>query len=248
MTQQPDSDVVQVSTLCARTRLLMLDRPGTRNAINGALSRALSAALRRADADPDVDVIILTGRDPAFCAGADLKELAEHGFDGSAARTDCVAELSAVTKPVIGAVNGPAITGGLELALACDFLIASTRASFADTHARVGVVPGAGLTARLPQAIGIRRARQLSLTGERLSSELAYEWGLVNEVVEHERLLARAGECAAAISAANQRVVHALGMMYDRGAEGTFADSMRLQSRTNEAWHVAPGAIGDHVS
>ena len=125
------------------------------------------------DDDPEVDVVILTGADPAFCAGLDLKELGSTGRNLGApssrqASTERQASpeqaatpprrgLGPLSKPVIGAVNGVAITGGFELALCCDFLVASDRARFADTHARVGVMPGWGLTVLLPQAVGIRR-------------------------------------------------------------------------------------------
>ena len=98
--------------------------------------------------------------------------------------------------PRISAINGPSVTGGLELALACDFLIASTEASFADTHARVGVMPGGGLTVILPQWIGIPRARQMSVTGDYVFAPQALDWGLVNEVVAPENLVPRALELA----------------------------------------------------
>ena len=108
--------------------------------------------------------------------------------------------------PIIGAINGPTVTGGLELAMCCDFLIASERARFADTHARVGVMPGGGMTIRLPQLIGIDRARRMSLTGDYIDAETARDWGLVVEVVPHESLLARARELAATIAVHPVRV------------------------------------------
>ena len=135
--------------------------------------RLLPELMREAEADDDVDVVILTGTDPAFCAGLDLKELGTTGgnlgrqrwADGAPARSGARGPFPRLTKPVIGAVNGVAITGGFELALNCDFLVATERAKFGDTHTRVGVMPGWGLTVLLPQAIGVRRAREMSFTG-----------------------------------------------------------------------------------
>ena len=147
------------------------------------------------DGRDDVHVMILTGADPAFCAGFDLRnlstELRSVQQDRQRQPVDHLGMLPVHDTPIIGAINGPAVTGGLELALACDFLIASERARFADTHARVGAMPGGGMTIRLPEVIGINRARQMSLTGDFVGAQLAYEWGLVNEVVPHDQLLAR---------------------------------------------------------
>ena len=159
--------------------------------------RAARAARRRSrscDADDDVDVMILTGADPAFSAGVDLKEFGSgqvqqgESFGGVAESRDSFrGALPPHTKPLIGAVNGVAVTGGFEVALNCDFLIASDRARFADTHARVGVMPGWGLTVLLAQRIGVARAKQMSFTGNYLDAQTACEWGLVNEVVAARR-------------------------------------------------------------
>lgn len=178
--------------------LVVLDRPEARNALTGGMTASLAGALADADADPDVAAIVLTGRDPAFCSGLDLTDLvttfddvaANLRADGTSDRQRAQRGLMAdTTTPVIGAVNGPAVTGGLELALGCDFLIASERATFADTHARVGVLPAGGMTIRLPQLIGVNRARQMSLTGNFVDAATAWSWGLVNEVVPHDELL-----------------------------------------------------------
>ncbi len=174
-----------------RVGVLTLQRPEARNAINPAMRRALRSSLANLEADPDVDVMVLTGADPAFCAGLDLKVLgAEPGTFVSDTPTGSSSPFPPRTKPLIGAINGVAITGGFELALNCDFLIASERAAFADTHARVGVMPGWGLTALLTDAVGRTRAREISLTGNFVHASLAYEWGLVNRVVPHDELLA----------------------------------------------------------
>jgi enoyl-CoA hydratase len=124
--------------------------------------------------------------------------------------------MRAVRKPVIAAVNGAAVAGGLELVLACDFSIASERAWFADSHAQVGVLPGGGMTTYLTQAVGVRWARRISLTGEFVPAELALQAGLVTEVVPHEELLPRAAALASIIAAHDEKVVAAIRTAYDR--------------------------------
>ncbi len=209
--------------------LITLNRPESRNALNRALITALHAATGRFGADDSLAVLVLTGADPAFCAGLDLREFSQPGAP-SMSGGEMIHALAALGKPVIGAVNGPAVTGGLELALACDFLIASERATFADTHARVGVLPGGGLTARLPQAVGLRLARQMSYTGDYLSSARALSWGLVNEVVEHDRLIGRALEVAGTIAANDGELVQELKSVYSRGSLSTLADAIAIEA------------------
>jgi enoyl-CoA hydratase len=189
------SDVV-LFEVSERIATITLNRPAARNALSSEVLSLLPALMRAAEADPEVDVVILTGADPAFCAGLDLKELGSSagnlggtGADGRANASGVRGPFPGMTKPLIGAINGVAVTGGFELALNCDFLIASERAKFGDTHARVGVMPGWGLTVLLPQAIGVRRAREMSFTGNFLSAEEALHFGLVNRVVPHEDLL-----------------------------------------------------------
>jgi enoyl-CoA hydratase len=179
-----------------RIATITLNRPDARNALSSEVLRLLPERLREADADDAVDVVIITGTDPAFCAGLDLKELGSTGgnlgatgADGRPNRDGVRGPFPAMAKPLIGAVNGVAITGGFELALNCDFLIASERAKFGDTHSRVGVMPGWGLTVLLPQAIGVRRAREMSYTGNFMLAEEALQFGLVNRVVSHDELM-----------------------------------------------------------
>lgn len=194
-----------------RVRTLTLNRPQSRNALSAALRDRFFAALADAEADDDIDVVILTGADPVFCAGLDLKELA-----GQTALPDISPRWPAMTKPVIGAINGAAVTGGLELALYCDILIASEHARFADTHARVGLLPTWGLSVRLPQKVGIGLARRMSLTGDYLSATDALRAGLVTEVVAHDQLLPTARRVAASIVGNNQNAVRALLASYHR--------------------------------
>jgi enoyl-CoA hydratase len=196
-------------------RTITLNRPERRNAINADLQAALVAALGAFDADPEARVAVLTGADPAFCAGMDLRELGAGRLQFSDEPTYADA-MRSCRKPVIGAINGPAVAGGFELALACDFLIASERAYFADTHARVGVLPGGGLTVLLAQAVGVRRARRLSLTGEYVDAERALRDGLVTEVVPHDQLLTRAEAVAATIASPEPDMVTGLRLAYER--------------------------------
>ena len=223
---------------------ITLNRPGARNALSTEVIRELRTSVRAAEADERVDVIILTGADPAFCAGVDLKEA---GSGGRARGSDDPVESGSGpfpkrTKPLLGAVNGVAVTGGLELALQCDFLIASDRARFADTHSRVGVQPGWGLTVLLPQAVGLRRARQMSATGNYVDAGQALEWGLVNEVVPHDELLARGREIAADIRSNDQANVKQLLATYDMVAAGTTADGWATEKTRARDW---PGNAWD---
>ncbi|MFZ5914877.1 MAG: enoyl-CoA hydratase [Pseudomonadota bacterium] len=170
---------------------LTLNRPGAMNALSSELRVELSRTIRALADDGSVRVMILTGAGRAFCAGLDLKELGsgENRIGGALGGGNVVEALAQFDGPVIGAINGAAITGGFELALACDVLLASSHARFADTHVRVGVMPGWGLSQKLSRAIGIYRAKELSLTGNFLSAEQAADWGLVNRVVAPEELM-----------------------------------------------------------
>jgi len=214
-----------------RIRTLTLNRPQARNALSRALRDATFAALAEADADDDVDVVILTGADPVFYAGLDLKEFGE-----STALTDISPKWPSLTKPVIGAVNGAAVTGGLELALYCDVLIASEQARFADTHARVGLLPSWGLSVRLPQCVGVGLARRMSLTGDYLSAADALRAGLVTEVVPHAELLPAARTVAAAIVGNNQAAVRALLASYHRIDESQTAGGLWLEATAARQW------------
>jgi enoyl-CoA hydratase len=208
--------------------------------------RLLPQRLREVDADDAVDVIILTGTDPAFCAGLDLKELGSTGANLGAGGAGGRGPFPELGKPIIGAVNGPAITGGFELALACDFLVASDRARFGDTHTRVGVMPGWGLTVLLPQAIGVRRAREMSYTGNFLTADEALQWGLVNHVVDHAELLPFTRRLALDIVSNDQRGVRQIRSTY-AGVVGTTVDEgWQIERRDANEWMqqgVAPAEV-----
>lgn len=221
------------------TAVVTLNRPHARNALNDSLRRDLRTALTGLEQDPSVAVVVLTGADPAFCAGLDLKELARApGSLGGGFDTDAELRfpIPPMTKPVIGAINGAAITGGFELALGCDFLVASEEARFADTHARVGIMPGWGLTVQLADAVGLRRARELSATGNFIDADTALEWGLVNHVVAHPALMAFVRDLAADI-AGNDRdgVAHVLGT-YAEQAAGRLGEASRTEIRRSAEW------------
>lgn len=224
-----------------RVRTLTFNRPASRNALSAALRKELFAALRDAEADDRVDVVILTGADPVFCAGLDLKELGN-----TTDLPDISPKWPPMTKPVIGAINGAAVTGGLELALYCDILIASERARFADTHARVGLLPTWGLSVRLPQKVGVGMARRMSMTGDYLSAADALRAGLVTEVVSHEELLPAARAVAASIVGNNQKAVRALLESYHRIDEEGTAAGLWLEAEAARKWMRS--ATGDDIA
>ncbi|MBA3281633.1 MAG: enoyl-CoA hydratase [Acidimicrobiia bacterium] len=236
------SDDVVLYEVRDRIATITLNRPQARNALSRALIKALRAAARDAHGDDDVDVVILTGSDPAFCAGLDLKELGAGGGEVTETQPTVstpIAErgpLPPGPKPVIGAVNGAAITGGFELALACDFLVASDRARFADTHARVGIQPWWGLTVLLPQAIGVRRAREMSATGNFCDAQTALDWGLVNHVVPHDDLVRFTRGLAADIASSDQRAVHQIYDTYAAGSLVSAGDAWLVESDAAAAW------------
>ena len=241
------TDLVLVAT-AARVRTITMNRPEARNALNIALQRELGAALTAAGADDTVDVIVLTGTDPAFCAGLDLRELADGaknlvgGADDAAASP--FAALWQATKPIIGAINGACVTGGFELALACDFLVASEQAFFGDTHARVGVMPAGGMSVFLPATVGVRRAKEMSLTGNFSSAADALTAGLVNHVVPHGDLLATAQQLGVDIAGNDQAAVRNLKKLYDANEKVTVREAIDQEQTYFRAWRLDPEEIG----
>ncbi|CAN5829995.1 enoyl-CoA hydratase [soil metagenome] len=237
----PSADDPVLLDVAERIATITLNRPDSRNALSSEVLRLLPQLLQRADADPEVDVLVLTGTDPAFCAGLDLKELGspDGALTGSNRREEQASfanrgPMPKVTKPLIGAVNGVAVTGGFELALNCDFLVASERAKFGDTHARVGVMPGWGLTVLLPQAIGVRRAREMSFTGNFLDAEEALRLGLVNHVVPHDDLIPFTRRLAADIAGNEQDGVRQIRTTYATIAHDD--DAWEQEARDARAW------------
>jgi enoyl-CoA hydratase len=225
---------ILVTDIADGVATLTLNRPEARNALSMELIEALVRAMAAADRDEAVAAIVLTGADPAFCAGLDLRQLGASGLPKEIA-TRRPWPLPA--KPVIAAVNGPAVTGGLELVLNCDFAVASERATFGDTHARVGILPGWGLSVLLPHIIGLPRAIEMSLTGNFVDAEEALRLGLVNHVVPHDQLVPEAQRLAADIAGNDQASVAALLASYRRiaGAQG-LSQGLALESETARAW------------
>jgi enoyl-CoA hydratase len=223
-----------------RVATVTLNRPEARNAISGELHHELEEAIIGLDGRDDVGCTVLTGADPAFCAGMDMKALStelrsvQQGRQRGPLRH--LGMLPPHETPIIGAINGPTVTGGLEVALACDFLIASERARFADTHARVGAMPGGGMTVRLPQLIGIDRARRMSFTGDYIDAETARDWGLVVEVVPHESLLERARELAATVASVPAENVRELRRMYEEIGALTGEEAWGAESKWSRKW------------
>ncbi|MEV2218441.1 enoyl-CoA hydratase [Nocardia vinacea] len=216
---------------------LTLDRPRVRNAMTIAMRRGLIAAMRAADSDAATRLVVLTGTDPAFSAGIDLKEALGNGAGSPrGARTDPAAVVRAARTPVLGVINGLCFTGALELALSCSFLIASEHASFADTHAAIGLPPGWGMSALLPRAVGVRLARQMMLTGERVDAARALAAGLVNEVVPHDRLLDRARELADLIRLAHPDAVAGTLELLADGEGTSLAHALALEARAKLRW------------
>jgi enoyl-CoA hydratase len=250
------SDDVVLVEVADRIATITLNRPERRNAINGALGMGLARAVGDAEANDGVDVMILTGADPAFCAGADLKELssgAAAAVPGIQPGAEPVGQddpyrrdefgmypfrgpFPPHTKLLIGAINGPAITGGFELALNCDVLVASDHAAFADTHARVGIMPGWGLTVLLVETIGLRRAREMSATGNFIDADTAFAWGLVNHVVPHHDLLSFTRDLALAAVENDQRAVRRMLQTYGDIAASIYDDAWEIEKRVNRDW------------
>jgi enoyl-CoA hydratase len=207
---------------------LTLNRPAARNALNISLTRALAQQLQRFGDDPNLRVATLTGSDPAFCAGLDLKDFSatDSPRHEVAALIDSVPRLR---KPIIAAVNGAAMTGGLELALGCDFIIASERARFGDTHTKIGALAGGGMTSRLPHAIGYRWSKQMSYTSIPIDAATALRIGLVNEIKPHDELQAYVRSLAQSIAAQNAELIGIVKQVMDAGAQSTLADAVRLE-------------------
>lgn len=191
--------------------LITLNRPERRNSINRALLAGLYDALDEVSANERIRAAVVTGSGKSFCSGIDLSVIGkEQLFDVRGDGMELPDVFAACRKPVIGAVNGHAVTGGFEIALNCDFLIASENAMFADTHAGVGIHPGWGMTQLLQQAVGKRMAKQISLSCQFITAGQALGCGLVNEVVPAEHLMERALVIAGQICANRHDMVSAV--------------------------------------
>jgi enoyl-CoA hydratase len=220
-----------------KTAVITLNRPERRNAINQNLLMGLYDALEMAEADGDIRAVILTGAGKSFCSGLDLDAVkTDNLFDPRGDGKDFPEVVDACRKPIIGAINGHAITGGLEIALQCDFLIASDQALFADTHARVGIHPGWGMTQFLQEAVGMRRAKQMSSTCGMVDANTALQWGLVNEVVSHGELMPRAGQLAGEIAETDPGMLQTILDLMETRRKSTLEAALDIERRGFEAF------------
>jgi enoyl-CoA hydratase/carnithine racemase len=202
---------------------LTLDRPESLNALSEELMRTLERQVRRIAAMPDLRAVIVTGAGRAFCAGGDLLGFEEALKSGGTRlvdmlkfNQDVVQMVEDLPVPVIGAANGTAVAGGLELLLACDIILAAEGARIGDGHAKYGIVPAGGSTVRLGERVGPGRAARLLYTAALVDAAQLAEWGLVDEVLPAERLMARATEIAREIAAASPEVVRHMKSLKQR--------------------------------
>lgn len=215
--------------------IVTLNRPDALNALSRALRSEIVRVFTELKGDADIRAVVLTGSGRAFTAGIDLKEAGQTGFalgrEDDAKAIDINAAIEAYPWPIIGAINGFAITGGFELALMCDVLLASENAKFADTHARVGIVPGWGLSQKLSRLIGISRAKELSFTGNYLDAETAERWGLVNRVYKAEDLVPAAVKLAHEMCSTQPVLLKKYKALIDDGFAMTFGEALREEIR-----------------
>ena len=212
--------------------IVTLNRPETLNALSRDLRNEIAATFEKLKRIDDIRVVVLTGVGRAFTSGIDLKEAGQKGFSpGRNEVVDLARTFAEFPWPIIGAINGFAITGGFELALMCDVLIASTEAKFADTHARVGIMPGWGLSQRLPRLIGISRAKQVSLTGNYVDANTAERWGLVNSVHSPAELLPAALKIAEDMAGCMPHMLKGYKQVIDEGFGMNFEEALVMESR-----------------
>jgi len=217
--------------------LITLNRPKALNALNSDVMRELAEALKAFDTDPAIGAIVLTGSEKAFAAGADIKEMQAVNFV-DAFVGDFLGGWEAVAntrKPLIAAVSGYALGGGCELAMMCDFIIASETAKFGQPEITLGVIPGMGGSQRLTRAVGKAKAMDLVLTGRMMDVAEAERAGLVARVVAPERLLDEAMEAAARIASFSRPAVLMAKEAVDRTDELTLAEGLRFERRLFQA-------------
>lgn len=219
--------------------VLTLDRPERLNALNLATLDGIAAACRVLAADDGVRAVVVTGAgEKAFCAGADLKERSAMSPEEVRAYSRKIratfTALAELPQPVVAAVHGIALGGGTELALACDLRVADETAVFGQTEVRLGIIPGAGGTQRLPRIVGVARAKELIFTGRRVPAAEALAIGLVHEVVPAGRALPRALEVADAIAANAPLAVRAAKRAIDGGLDRPIADGLRAEGEAYE--------------
>ena len=227
-------EFIQVRTEAGKVGIVTLNRPKQLNALNGALMDELGSALKAFDADPAIGCMIITGSEKAFAAGADIGAMATYTF-ADVYKSDYITRnwetIRSIRKPVIAAVSGFALGGGCELAMMCDFIIAADNAKFGQPEIKLGVIPGAGGTQRLPRAIGKAKAMDLALTGRMMDATEAERSGLVSRVVPLDKLMDEALGAALQISDFSQIATMAAKESVNRAYEGTLADGIMFERR-----------------
>ena len=224
-TQGPDSRQVGIITL---------NRPKQLNALNNQLMDELGTALKAFDADDSIGCMILTGSEKAFAAGADIGAMAQYGFAdvyGQDYITRNWEQIKSIRKPVIAAVSGFALGGGCELAMMCDFIIAADNAKFGQPEIKLGIIPGAGGTQRLPRAVGKAKAMDMALTGRMMDAVEAERAGLVSRVVPLDKLLDEAVGAALVICSLGQIAVMAAKESVNRSFESSLSDGVMFERR-----------------
>jgi len=212
--------------------IITLNRPDRKNAINQALLTGLYNSVEKIAENDEIKVGIITGNGDSFCSGIDLEcLLTDNLFDPRSDGKDMPEIFESCHKPIIGAVNGYAITGGFEIALNCDFLIASESAVFADTHAKVGIHPGWGMSQLFQQAVGQRLAKQFSATCEKIPAQKALSCGLVNEVVPTAELFTRAVEIAEKICSVNYEMMLTMKKLIEEKDRTTLKDALATEQK-----------------
>ena len=217
-----------------RVGLITLNRPKQLNALNDALMDELGAALKAFDADADIGCIVLSGSEKAFAAGADIGAMASYSF-ADVYKGDYITRnweaMRSIRKPIIAAVSGFALGGGCELAMMCDFIIAADNAKFGQPEIKLGIIPGAGGTQRLPRTVGKSKAMELVLTGRMMDAAEAERAGLASRVVPLDKLQDEALAAALTIAGYSQIAVMAAKEAVNKAFEGTLADGMAFERR-----------------
>ena len=227
-------ETIEVHTEAGKVGIVTLNRPKALNALNDQLMDELGAALKAFDADPAIGCIIVTGSERAFAAGADIAAMAKYSFVdvyGGDYITRNWETIRSIRKPVIAAVSGFALGGGCELAMMCDFIIAADNAKFGQPEIKIGVIPGAGGTQRLPRAVGKSKAMDMCLTARMMDATEAERSGLVSRVVPLDKLMEETLAAAITISGFSQITVMAAKESVNRAFEGTLADGVMFERR-----------------
>ena len=227
-------ETIEVRTEAEKVGIITLNRPKQLNALNGQLMDELGAALKAFDADAKIGCTIITGSEKAFAAGADIGAMAQYSF-ADAYGGDYITRnwetIRSIRKPVIAAVSGFALGGGCELAMMCDFIIAADNAKFGQPEIKLGVIPGAGGTQRLPRAVGKSKAMDMALTGRMMDAAEAERAGLVSRVVPFDKLADEALGAALIISDFSQLAVMAAKESVNRAFESGLSDGVMFERR-----------------